>query len=99
MRHPTDGTPRDPRVLCIALALSQALPVLPFDPELAVAVHNMVREAERFQPDLLELSYAWETALRILEVMTAECRPGPLGDILLDLLETRPYNGGSTSTP
>jgi hypothetical protein len=91
MRLPSDGTPRDPRILCVGLALRQALPVLPFDPGLTAAVHIIVREAERFQPDPFELTYAWDTALDILLDMATECRCGPLGDILLQYLATRPY--------
>lgn len=91
MRLPSDGTPRDPRVLCIALALREALPVLPTDQGLRAAVDTIVREAESNEPDAFEMAYAWEEALTILNKMAEHCRIGPLGHVLIDQLETRPF--------
>lgn len=92
MRLPSDGTPRDPRVLCIALALREALPVLPAHHGLQTATDTMVREAEQNEPDLFELAFAWEAALTILIEMAEHCSIGPLGHLLIDQMETRPFS-------
>jgi hypothetical protein len=92
MRLPSDGTPRDPHVLCIALALREALPVLPPHEGLRAATDTIVREAERNEPDAFELAYAWEAALTMLNEMAEHCLIGPLGHILIDQLETRPFS-------
>jgi hypothetical protein len=96
MRLSSDGTPRDPRILCIALALHEALPVLPAHHGLRTATDTMVREAEQNEPDPFELAYAWEAALTILNEMAKHCRIGPLGHLLIDQLETRPFSISST---
>lgn len=94
MRHPSDGTPWDPRVLCVGMALCEALPVLPRHHRLTVAARTIVREAERYRPDVIELDLAWETALAILTKMSEECRVGALGLLLIEQLEIRPFGDG-----
>jgi hypothetical protein len=65
MRLRSDGTPHDPRVLCIALALREALALLPAHDGLQAATDTMVREAEQYEPDAFELAFAWEAALTL----------------------------------
>ena len=84
MRPFSDGPPPDPRVLCVALALWEALPVFPADEELADVVLTMVAEAERYQPDMVRLYRAWKLALTILSRMLDNCDVGPLGMFFIE---------------
>jgi hypothetical protein len=87
----SDGPPPDPRVLCVALALWEALPVFPADEELADVVLTMVAEAERYQPDMVRLYRAWKLALTILSRMLDNCDVGPLGMFFIEELESLPH--------
>lgn len=83
--------PLDPWVLCIGLALHELIDYLPTDHEFTVAVDVIVREAEAYRPDLLELTWAWDSALAVLTRMIEAGRAGALAIVLLEQLEDRPF--------
>ena len=80
-----------PRVLCVGIALSEFLELMPHDERLADAARVIVEEAEKYQPDFIELTWAWDTALEILSGLAESCEAGALGLLLVEQLEGRPF--------
>ena len=90
MRSFSEGPPLDPRVLCVGLAIWEALPVFPADAELTANVLTIIAEAERYEPDFVRLYRAWKRVLGILNRMSSNCEVGPLGVFLIEQLESLP---------
>ena len=62
----------------------------PPHPILSVAVETIIEESEKYAPDILRLTNAWDTALEILTEMSDRCQIAALGMVFIEMLEDRP---------
>lgn len=75
------------RILHAALALAQAMPVLPQDGELEAALAIFLEDADKGTPDLGRLRAFRDQALAALSRITEGGAGGALGNVLLELIK------------
>jgi len=80
---------RGPVDLCLALALEQALELLPADPELANAIETLVLECDKLHPDRMEIELAQLFAGEALARMAEDGSGGALAFLLVEWLRSR----------
>lgn len=83
------------RALCVAMAVLEILDRPELDNDqfalaAAAAAAVIVSEAEQFEPDFVKLYCSWERALHAWRRLTASCKVGAMGLLLLEHLEERP---------
>lgn len=80
---------RGPVDLCLALALEQALDLLPDDPELAAATEVLVVESDKLRPDRQEIELAQLFASEALAQMVDDGTGGAMAVLLTEWLRSR----------
>lgn len=85
-----DGLPLDPRAVCVALALAEALPLLPVHEDLATAAAALIAEAEKSSIDPMELFWAWHDGHEALTNVVG-LHGSALAELLLEWLDNRPF--------